>query len=141
MTTTINNPQTPQPPKQGTVRVTGTIMTEPKEMVSKMANRLLRFSILVDGQTGRDSEKTWWQATVMGKLADVFAGWADKKGDPFFSKFRYAKFTGLGTANKPWSNGDRSGVSNEILVTGIELQDGTYVKTEKSENEDEPAPF
>lgn len=142
MPTTVNNPSTPQPPKQGTVRVTGTIMTEPNRMTSKNGHELIRFSILVDPQTGDDDKKTWWQATVMGNLESVFQSWADTKGNPFFSKFRYAKFTGLGTPNKPWESKGKSGISNEILITGVELQDGTYVKAEKKgEGSDEDAPF
>lgn len=91
---------------------------------------MLKFSILVDPGTGVDG--TWWNAMVMGNLAA-------KMGEGFFTKKRYAKFIGLGQANKEWTSAKtgKSGKSNEILVTAIELQDGTYVKPD-SDKEDAP---
>lgn len=65
---------------------------------------------------------------------------AAQLGAGFFTKKRYAKFIGLGEANKAWTSkdGKKSGTSNEILVTAIELQDGTYVKPESADKEDAP---
>lgn len=98
---------------------------------------MLAFPILIDGGTG-DAAKTWWNALVMEPLAA-------KLGMGFFSKFRYAKFTGLGTPNKKWtSKVGVDGTSNEILITAIELQDGTFVKADREESAPaatEDAPF
>lgn len=130
MTTSVNDPKQPRP-KGSTTRVVGTIMKEPEEKTSGAGRLYLKFPILVDpaipGVPG-----TWWNAVVMNELVE-------KVGRGFFTNKRYAKFTGLGTPGKEWTNREgKTGKSNEILVTAIELQDGSFIKADAKKDEDAP---
>jgi hypothetical protein len=134
MSTQVNDPKAPRP-KGTTTRLVGTIMKEPEQKTSAGGRAYLKFPILIDPGLP-DVKGTWWNAVVMGELVELV-------GAGFFSKHRYAKFTGLGTPNKSWTGKDgKAGTSNEILVTAIELQDGSFVNTKKpGSGNDEDAPF
>jgi hypothetical protein len=134
MTTTTQEAKKPFDSKN--TRLVGTIMTEPVKRTSRGGRIVMNFKVLVDPGTGAPG--TWWQATVMDTLIDAI-------GEGFFSKFRYAKFMGLGEPNKPWKNeqSGKEGTANNILITAIELQNGDFIKGAKPEasEDSDPAPF
>lgn len=127
MTTTVNNPQKPFEKGKST-RLVGTIMKEPEQFTSKTGKDMLRLKVLVDPGLG-DEAKVWWNATMMLDLAN-------KVGPEVIKKFGYAKFTGLGSSRE-WEKDGKSGVSHDILITGVELQSGQFIKNDKPED----APF
>ena len=131
MTTQVNPPSEPRNSK--TTRVVGTIAKEPEHKVSKSGNPYVKLTIIVDNGI-EGATKTWWNANVMMPLVE-------KIGRGFFSKGRYAKFVGLGTAERKYKKADGTdGSSNDLLSSAVELQDGTFVRLDKK-TDDEDAPL
>ena len=125
MTTEVRDPQ--KKLGNGTVtRIVGTIQKEPEQKTSGKGNVYLAFPVLIDDGAGT---KTWWNCKVMEALALECP-------KELFAKFRYAKFSGLGETRQ-WSKDGRSGTSHDLLVTGIEMQDGSFIRAPKREQGEE----
>lgn len=99
---------------------------------------MFRLSAVVND--GVNEKGVWWNLTVMGPLMDKLK---EIGAEAVVSKKGYAKFVGLAT-HRPWKGKDGvERISHDMLVNGIELQNGTYVRPdgERGENADEDAPF
>lgn len=105
-------------------------MKDPERKVSKSGNEFVKVTLMVDPAT-ENSSPTWWDLTIMAPLAD-------KLPDGLLEKFRFLKATGLGS-ERDWT--DRNGNtrrSNDLLVSGIEMQNGEFISNKKSNDEDAP---
>lgn len=122
MTTSVNQPQ-PTRENQPTVRVVGTIQKDPEGKTSKSGNLYYDFPITVEDGLGG---KTWWNLRMMENLFT-------KMYEGLIKKHVYCKFVGVGGPREyTKSNGDK-GTSNDLLVTGVEMQTGEFIQAERKE--------
>lgn len=126
MTTSVNQPK---PPSENgvTTRVVGTIAKEPERLTSRSGNSMAKFPVVVDDGAGT---KTWWNCLIMDNLLG-------KLPEGLIEKHRYAKFIGLGK-QRSYDKADGSkGTSNDMLITGVEMQNGDFIQADKKEPGDE----
>lgn len=132
MPTTVRNASTPVNNGE-TIRVIGKIAKPLVEKVSKGGKAYFNFLIVVDDQFGNTS---WVNATMFPDLHTQVP-------DELLKPGAYAKFVGKGST-RPWTdNAGKQRINNDMLVSGIELQNGTFIKglKEKEHGQDEDAPF
>jgi len=118
--------------EQTTVRVIGKIAKDVESHTGKSGKEFYKFSIVVSDGFGSE---TWVNATMFPELFAMVPR-------QLLSKGAYAKFIGRGST-RPWTDKEgKQRSSNDLLVQGVELQDGTFIKglrlNEQSKNEDAP---
>ena len=104
-------------------------------MTAKNGKLFIKFPVTVDPAV-EGGTTTWWNCSIM-------EGLLTKLPDGFLRKFNYAKFVGLGTRREYHKADGSTGISNDILVTGIEMQatgpdKGTFLQGDRPEPETEP---
>lgn len=131
MPTTVRNAKSE---KEETIRCIGKIAKAPEEHVGKQSGKpFYRFSIVVSDGFGSES---WVNATMFPELRSQVP-------EELFRVGAYAKFIGKGTT-RPYTGKDGAErISQDLLVNGIELQNGTFLKglREKEPGQNEDAPF
>jgi hypothetical protein len=112
-------------------------MKDPVEATSKSGLPYFKLSAVVND--GVNEQGVWWNMTVMAPLMSKLR---ELGAESVVAKKGYAKFVGL-ASHRPWKGQDGvERISNDMLVNGIELQNGTYVRPDGSkQTEDEDAPF
>lgn len=112
-------------PKGKTTYLIGKIAREPELKTSNSGRSYLAFPMVID--TGVDGvPSTWWNCKIMLDYAEALPS-------GLLEKNRYMKVSGLGTHRE----GNNGKVFNDILITGVEMQNGEYIRSEKKED----APF
>lgn len=83
---------------------------------------MLTFPVLIDTATGT---KQWWNLKIMENLYS-------KLYDGLLKKHVYCKFIGLGGPREYDKNdGSGKGISYDMLVTGVEMQNGEFIQADK----------
>jgi hypothetical protein len=119
MTTEVNDPKA-RFGQGSTTRVLAAIAKAPEQKTSKSGNTYIALTLLVEDGLGG---KTWWNAKVMENLAVLCPS-------GFFEQWRYAKFVGLGSS-RDWEKDGKKGTSHDLMVSGIELQDRSFIRVER----------
>lgn len=99
--------------------------------VSKHGKEYTKLLVLASDGTGNDK---FWNVTVFHDLRSILP-------DALFAKFRYAKFVGKGGPSDYQKKDGTAGVSHDMILSGVEMQNGDYVRVEKSKDGDEDASF
>lgn len=98
-------------------------MKDPEKKTAASGNVYIAFPIVVDNAAGT---VTWWNLKIMENLFS-------KLYEGLLEKHRYAKFVGVGGPREYTKATGAKGTSYDMLVTGVEMQNGEFIQAEKPE--------